>query len=621
MLTMPDTQACACGSGLRPPRCCALATDALPPASAMRHLVPLVERARQAFRHGQTATAEQLCLELLELAPSQRGALEILYRLRRQQNKLRAAETLLRRLVRLYPNEAGLTCELALLLLRKGDLAEAEMHARNAVRIAPIDTASHNLMGMVLTEGNRPQPGEYHYRRVLELSRKRDPIVLANLAWNLKTQGRIAEARELYRESAAAAPEVLQTLLGWARAEEADRNFAAAAELLTRAEAVKPGDAGVRLARAVLHGRTRHYDDALALLDAMPEQNADSRALDANELLEKGRLLDKLGRYDEAFAAYQAGKKLARDSTGKGYLAEPAQDLVRRLTSFFIAKRIGFTPRATVADATPQPIFILGFPRAGTTLVEQTLSAHPNIRAGDELPMVNDITQIMPRVLNSPLGYPEALAELWMGDQRHGLDTLRDYYFQRARQLGAIDPAEPAPWFTDKMPLNETHLGLIALLFPQAAPLIHVHRHPLDVAVSMFSNHLTHGFRCAFDLDSVARHYVLVMDLVEHYRAEMALRYLPVRYEDVVGDQEASVRRLLAFIGEKFDPRCLRFQENRRHARTASYAQVTEPLYRASCFRYKNYRRHLAPILPILQPTIARLGYTVEWETAAALAA
>ena len=100
------------------------------------------------------------------------------------------------------------TNELALILLGKGSLAEAEMHARNAIRIAPENPQAHNLMGMIMTEANRPPIGEYHYRRVLELTGQRDPILLANLAWNLKNQGRMAEARKLYEESVAAAPEI-----------------------------------------------------------------------------------------------------------------------------------------------------------------------------------------------------------------------------------------------------------------------------------------------------------------------------------------------------------------------------------------------------------------------------
>ncbi len=103
------------------------------------------------------------------------------------------------------------------------------------------------------------------------------------------------------------------------------------------------------------------------------------------------------------------------------------------------------------------------------------------------------------------------------------------------------------------------------------------------------------------------------MDLVRHYRAEMKLNYLPIRYEQLVADQESSVRAILAFIGEDFDSSCLNFHENRRYARTASYAQVTEPLYGRSVYRYRNYLRKLRPVLPILQPTIESLGYPIDW--------
>jgi len=212
-------------------------------------------------------------------------------------------------------------------------------------------------------------------------------------------------------------------------------------------------------------------------------------------------------------------------------------------------------------------------------------------------------------MLASPLAYPEALCELWLGDQLEGLDNLRDYYLQRARQLGAL--RQGARWFTDKMPLNETHLGLIGLIFPQA-PIIHILRHPLDVVLSVYSNHLTHGFYCAYDLMSVARHYALVAELVEHYRREMTLRYLAVRYEDVIDGQEEKVREMLEFIGAPYDRRCLDFHENRRYARTASYAQVTEKLYDRSRYRYRAYRNELKPVIPILEPIIARLGYAID---------
>ncbi|MBS0640451.1 MAG: sulfotransferase [Proteobacteria bacterium] len=607
-LIQSPLQPCPCGSGLRAARCCALNVAALPPAESTRHLVPLVERAIQAHRQGASDVAERLCLDVLELAPDRPGALSVLFQIRKDQGNHIAAEALLRRIVGLDPNNFQATNELVLLLMAKGAIPEAEIHARNAVRIAPQVPQAHNLMGMIMTEAQRPQIGEFHYRKVIELSGTRDPILLANLAWNLKNQGRMEEARDLYKESVAAAPEIRQTLLGWARLEEADRKFDAATDLLDRMDQLWPNDPGVLLTRAVLLGRMKRTDEALAVLDRLAALDSEGR-LGPNELAEKGRLLDQMGRYDEAFAAFEEGKRLVRDLSGNVYLDEVAANLVERLGGFFIAGRLATLPRATVRTDVAQPIFVLGFPRSGTTLVEQTLSAHPKIVAGDELPLINDITNLMPRMLNSPLGYPEALAELWMGDQHEGLDNLRDYYLQKVRQMGILTPE--AAWFTDKMPLNEMHLGLIALLFPQS-PLVHVIRHPLDVMVSAISNHFTHGLFCASALETAATHYVRIMALVQKYRAEMALRYLPVRYEDMVEDQEATVRSILDFIGLPFDGACLAFHENQRYARTASYAQVTEKLYDRSRFRYRNYRRHLEPVIPILQPMIERLGYTID---------
>ena len=295
--------------------------------------------------------------------------------------------------------------------------------------------------------------------------------------------------------------------------------------------------------------------------------------------------------------------------TGKSYLDREAREIAERLRQFFVRGRVRLMPLASVREDCAQPIFILGFPRSGTTLAEQVLSNHPKISAGDELPFINDLSDAIPRLFGSPLSYPEALSELWMGDNRRGLEALRDAYLQKVDMRGIVRP--DSVWFTDKMPLNEMHLGLISLVFPRS-PLIHILRHPLDVVLSVFSHHLTHGYFCAYALETVARHYVLVMDLVQHYRTEMALRYLPVRYEDMVDDMAGNVRRMLDFIGENFDERCVNFQENRRLPHTPSYAQVTEKLYDRSRFRYRHYLRQLDPVIPIVQPVIHRLGYSLD---------
>ncbi|HQT38346.1 MAG TPA: sulfotransferase [Acidocella sp.] len=607
---MIETSLCPCGSGLRQIKCCALDLSTLSPASATAALTPMLAQAETLLNAGDITAAKALLQQFLELAPGREDALVLYHNLLRIQNNMPAAEVVIRRVVTLNPNNFWATNELTLMLINRGALAEAEMHARNAVRIAPQNAQAHNLMGLVLTEANRPLVGEYHYRKVLELAGADEPITLANLAWNLKNQGRIDEARSLYEKSMTLKPDVIQTVLGWARMEEADRKFEASLKLLDQAEAIAPDNPSVQLTRATVLSRLKRTDEALAILhEPAAAEGAPAIKLGPAELSEKGRLLDQLGRYDEAFEAFDTAKKRAVEFGARTYLAEAATDLVTRLKNFFTERRVGTLPVAAVRRDMPQPIFIIGFPRSGTTLIEQTLTVHPKISAGDELPYINDITNIMPRLLASPLSYPEALVELWMGDQRDGLNELRDYYLNRAAKSGIF--REGADFFTDKMPLNETHLGLISLLFPQS-PIIHVIRHPLDVLLSVYSNHLTHGFFCAAQMDTIAGHFTLIADLLEHYKANLKMRYLPVRYEDMVVDQEANVRRILEFIGVPFDAKCLSFEKNTRYARTASYAQVTEKLYDRSRYRYRPYLKHLEPVLERLQPVIKRLGYQIE---------
>ncbi len=603
---------CTCGSGLRAQRCCELDANYMAPLDSRELLERQVKKAVKALADGNVAAAEKHALEALDKAPRLPGALAVLCQIRRRAGEEQAALTLLQRLVALEPNNVDATQELAMLLFQRGDLPAAEHHARNAIRLAPTHPRSHNLMGMILTEAQRPHIGEYHYRRVLELSGDGDPILLANLAWNLKCQGKIAQARELYAKSTQAAPKVFQTLFGWGQLEEADGNFAAAKDKLDRAAEIRPDDPGVRVARATLLARQGKLGDALAELetDKATEKSAEvaDARLDSNMLLEKGRILDKLGRYDEAFACFDAAKRRAREMVGKRYLEQEARSMAERLRHFFVGERLRLMPSCSPREDRAQPIFILGFPRSGTTLMEQALSSHPRISAGDELPFINECGDSIGRWFGSPLSYPEALAELWMGDNRRGLEELRDAYLRKVELRGIVRPG--SAHFTDKMPLNEMHLGLIACIFPRS-PLIHLLRHPLDVVLSVYSHHLTHGYFCAYELETIARHYVLVMDLVHHYRAQMALRYLPVRYEDMVDDVAGNLRRILEFIGEPFDERCVNFQENRRVPHTPSYAQVTEKVYDRSRFRYRHYLKHLEPVVPIIKPVMDRLGYRV----------
>lgn len=567
----------------------------------------LLRDATALFEKNQPVAAEAKLLELLGKAPGHPDALMLQYRIKRKQNRANEAIEALRKLVKAHPNNIVALGEIAMQLFLKGDRAECEVHARNAIRAAPRNPQAHNMMGLIMTETNRAIAGEYHYRRALELGGP-NARLCANLAINLKNQSKMDESEKFFEESLRLDPKAVNTYLNYARMEEARRNFKKAWELLKKAEELAPEGFDLTLTRAVLHGREKHYEQAIAELNAAKEAGKKS-ALSSVHHLERGRLLDKLERFDEAWADFTEGKRIVREVQGRAYHEKAAAALVARLKNFFTRQRLQLLPRAGLAEDTLQPIFIVGFPRSGTTMLEQTIGAHPAICASDELPFINDLTRIMPRMLNSPLSYPDALADLWMGDNQLALDNMRDFYLKRTEQLGVL--REGARWFTDKMPLNETHLGFISLLFPKS-PVIHLRRHPLDVVTSVYSNYLTHGFNCAFDLKTIAQHYALIYNLVEHYRQNVDMRYLSIKYEDLVADQEPNVRKILEFIDEPFDPRCLSFHENTRYARTASYAQVTEKLYDSSVYRFRHYRKHMEPIMPLLEPIIRELGYPTE---------
>lgn len=546
-------------------------------------------------------------LAVLAEAPGHKEALLALYDILQGKEKWDAAGALIDRLARIHLNDAVSRTMAAQHFLARGDVMRAQLHSRILVRLAPEALISHVIMGRTFLVSGNGKAAEHHFRVGLSLPVPRGPGVPrrdieAHLAIALRDQGRIDEARGMFKALAEVVSDP-DVLLAWAKLEESDRKFEAAAAVLDRAEALAPHHSQLTLARATLHRRRHEHGSALALLDDEAGENVDGA------LLTKGHILDSMGRYDEAFAAFCAFKTRLRESSGHSYLAQSAAKLVTDLRAFFTEGRSRLLPRANLRDDHPQPIFIVGFPRSGTTLVEQTLSAHPDIAAGDELPIVHQIAERAQNLLGSLFTYPQALSEMWLGDRASYVDSLRDLYLNEAVRFGAVDPGKR--WFTDKMPLNETHLGLIHILFPQS-PIVHLVRHPLDVVLSVFSNGLTHGFYCAYALESAATHYALIADLIADYRAALPLRYHAVRYEDLVSDQENQVRSLTDFIGAPFDLSTLAFHENARYARTASYAQVAEPLYTRSVYRYRNYLKHLEPVIPILAPAIERLGYGIE---------
>ena len=614
MQTASAARTCRCGSGLREPRCCGLDPGLRIPIAAEGPFSESLTALTRAYRAETLDAARAIAIEILEEAPGQKDALGALFNILKHDGKLEAAGVIVERMTAANANDPVARVVAAQFFLARGDLPRAQIHARMLVRLAPEACPAHQLMGRTFLAGNNPRAAEHHFRTALDLpdgrqSDDKNQELRANLALALRGQGRLDEARDIFKSLGDEADLEVDVLVAWAGLEEAARDFDFAGRLLDRALQRAPGNPQAVLARAGLYRRIHAGEKALDLLASIGATSTGSDGHTVNGLLQKGQILDSLGRYREAFAAFEDFKTRERLRTGHSYQADQANALVSSLRGFFTEGRTRLLPRAETRTDMPQPIFIVGFPRSGTTLVEQTLSSHEDIWGGDELPIINSIAQRAQSLLGSPAPYPMALSELWFGDRVDLINTLRDLYLNEAAQIGALDPGKR--WFTDKMPLNETHLGLISLLFPQS-PIVHVVRHPLDVVLSVFSNGLTHGFYCAYALESAAQHYALIADLVAHYRSALPLRYHAVRYEDLVADQEKEVRSMLNFIGAPFHPHMLEFHENLRPARTASHAQVTEKLYSRSRYRYRHYLEELAPVMPMLQPVIEQLGYTID---------
>jgi hypothetical protein len=235
-------------------------------------------------------------------------------------------------------------------------------------------------------------------------------------------------------------------------------------------------------------------------------------------------------------------------------------------------------------------VFIVGMPRSGTTLVEQILASHPAVFGAGELDDIRQISAALPSLLGSANPYPECLAQAGQSS----LTKIADRYLVHLRGLSS-----DARRITDKMPTNFLHLGLIELLFPQAR-VIHVIRHPLDTCVSCYFEEFTTTNSYAYDLEQMGIYYKQYERIMRHWKDVLKIRMLDVRYEELVDNQENICRQMIEFCDLEWDDRVLRFYETKRDVATPSFDQVRQPLYRKSIGRWKNYERHLGPLMRVL---------------------
>jgi tetratricopeptide (TPR) repeat protein len=478
---------------------------------------------------------------------------------------------------------------------------EAEAAARDMVRRAPDAVQGHGVLGLIFSIRERLPEGEFHLRRALALHGGRPPRLLMQLAMNLETQGRLDDARELYEAAAAAEPTAREATFALARLDglkgDADGMTSRLAAL---APAALSSPVIIRLQARAAYDR-KDFQQVLNLL----QPGGALVAVEASDLYLIGQALDKLGRHGEAFAAFAKANATHRNSAGGGFDLNGPKALAEGVL-MFVTPTFRTLPRAPKAPGA-QPLFIVGFARSGTTMLEQSLSMHSKITAAGELSCLSTVAYATTRLLDSTKPYPFSLGELWMGDQHDQIGLLRDNYLNSVRRSA---PDGGGGWFTDKALTHELHLGLMHLLFPQS-PIIHILRHPLDVVISGFANGLPHG-GYAGGVREIAEYYKVLFDAARHWQDSIPdLKRLQVRYEDILDDQEGEIRRILDFVGEPYDPACLRFHENGRFARTLSHRQVREPISDTSKYRYKRHLERLGPAIEVLGPTIEALGYRV----------
>ena len=470
------------------------------------------------------------------------------------------AEDKLRRAILLDGDLADAHCQLGATLRRLGRLDAAEAMLRRALAIDPNSAEAHAGLGDVLFDRGQPHEAVAAFARAIALK----PDFAAahnNLSLALKEAGRLVEAGHAAEAAIRLAPKraAYYANLAEVRTFTHDDPHVAALEALTKESLAQ--EASAQDASLVAEERA-HLHFALA------------------------KAYEDIDRPDDAFAQLLAGNALKRRAIVYDEAATLARmDRTRALfTSEFIAARDG------CGEATRLPVFILGMPRWGTTLIEQILASHPHVAGVGEL-----------KLLDQAVGAARDLAPM-TADASYP-DMIADMQPEHFRLLGAIYAehlARLAPGalrIIDKMPQNFIYAGLIHLALPHAA-IIHVVRDPIDTCVSCFAKLFVEGQAYSYDLAELGRYYRHYQLLMAHWhRVLPPARMLDVRYEDVVADLEGAARRIVAHCGLAWDARCLDFHRTERPVRTASAAQVRRPIYTSSVGRWRRYEAFLAPLL------------------------
>ncbi|MBD3618697.1 MAG: tetratricopeptide repeat protein [Chromatiales bacterium] len=489
--------------------------------------------------------------------------------------------------------------------------ARADKHMKRALELAPDDSYVNGIYVQLLQLQRRDEEAIVVLLRLLETDPYNTHFWL-ELARAYDNACYYDKAEQAFRRATELLPNAARPYLAWADFEEKRHNLDLAHTLAQKAERKARNEddrAYIYRMLARIARRNGRLEEALEYIEHAVKAAIRLNVLTVRAAIEfeKGELLDKLKHYPEAYASFEAANQLTARSVGEHF--DDAADWAAHQIELLSDGRFQALSPCEKEGCAPQPIFVVGFPRSGTTLMEQILGAHGQVLPAGELTFMGDIAHHSGRELSGVnASYPEWLLQLPTEQSSEVLASLRDRYLAIARgTLGEV----AADWFVDKMPLNQNLLGLVYLLFPES-PIIHMVRHPLDSCLSAFMASFNQGNAYSNRMDTTARFYARSSKLTLWYRDHLPLRYKAVRYEELVADQERMTREVLDFVGLPWDDACLSFHESKRVARTASYAQVTQKIYTSSRYRYKNYYEQLKPVFPIIEDTVKAYGYEIE---------
>jgi tetratricopeptide (TPR) repeat protein len=499
------------------------------------------------------------------------------------ENRIPEAEATLREHLKRYPTDVAAIRMLAEVAARIGRYVDAENLLARCLELAPGFAAARHNYAMVLHRQNKPEAALIQVEKLLA-EEPRNPGYRNMKAAILGRIGEYAASIEHYRSVLADYPNQAKVWMSLGHALKTAGNNADSVDAYLKSIELLPalGEAYWSLANL----KTFRFS-AQQTQDMRSQLQGGKLSPDDRYHFEfsLGKALEDAAEYAESFEHYREGTRLRRQSIRDD--ADENRAHVDRSKKFFT--REFFEARAGTGCPSPDPIFVVGLPRSGSTLIEQILASHSQVEGTMELPDVAMLARVVGgrTTRNAGSAYPRAL-EKFSADE---LAALGERYLAQTR----IQRKTPAPLFIDKMPNNFAHVGLIHLMLPNAK-IVDARRHPLGCCFSAFKQHFARGQNFTYDLAEVGRYYRDYVELMAHFDAVLPGRVHRVLYEDMVEDTEGEVRRLLAYCGLPFEEGVLRFHENQRAVRTASSEQVRQPIFKEGVDHWRHFEPWLAPL-------------------------